>query len=528
MKSGRVLSALPASVLGIVLLAGCRATNVRVPLADRADSTTPARIDVAAAADKWRPVSEPTRPRSVATAESPKSQATDSGIARVALFQEAPDAPPAVDPSAPGASQTVPVPEYDPADLPMGVAGPVMTLAELRELALSGNPTLRQAQGLIQQAEGNWLQVGLYPNPLIAYSGSANNAPFDAHGALVQQNIVTANKLGLSREVASFDVQRARWEAQAQQMRVINEIYIRYVTVLGTQQQLATAQQLVRTAEEGVRASEQLLEGEVVSRADVLQARLQLSQTQVLLRNSRFAADAAWTQLGDVIGWPDLASRTLEGTLEDEVPEVQWDSAWQQLLASSPLLHAARARCAAADAQVRREMVQPIPDAQVMGSVGYDFVSPQFMMYGLQVGVQLPLFDKNQGNITAARGEFVAARNEIQRLELSMRDALADAFRRYESARNLVETYRQTIRPTAEENLSLAEQNYKEGEFDFLRVLTARRDLFQASIDYVAALTQLHSAAIEIQGMVLTGGLDPVVNSPTRSNNAGQTAGPQM
>jgi len=35
----------------------------------------------------------------------------------------------------------------------------------------------------------------------------------------------------------------------------------------------------------------------------------------------------------------------------------------------------------------------------------------------------------------------------------------------------------------------------------FLRVLTARRDLFQANIDSVSALTELHIATVEIEGL---------------------------
>ena len=44
-----------------------------------------------------------------------------------------------------------------------------LTLAELEQIALQNNPTLRQAGNLIQRAQGNWTQVGLYPNPTAGY-----------------------------------------------------------------------------------------------------------------------------------------------------------------------------------------------------------------------------------------------------------------------------------------------------------------------------------------------------------------------
>lgn len=401
-----------------------------------------------------------------------------------------------------------------------------LSLQELQQLALAGNPTLRQAGSMLQQAEGNWLQVGLYPNPVAGYDGTGNNGPFDQQGAFLSQNIVTANKLQLNRAVAAHDVERARWDLETQTLRVINEIQIRYIAALAAQKQVAVAEDLVKVAEEGVRISEQLREGEAVSRADVLQARLQYSQTQILLQNAEYQAAATWKQLGNVIGWPDLPLRPLEGSLTDDTPEIEWESAWTQTLCNSPQLHAAQSRMAAAVVQVQREKVQVIPDLRVSGNAWYDTISPPTLMLGLNVGVAMPIFDRNQGNITAAVGQLNAARAEVARLELVLRDRLAEAFARYESARNQVRTYKETILPTAEENLTLTVKNYEEGEFDFLRVLTARRYLFDANVNYVTSLAELKTSAIEIQGMLLTGGLDSLESNPTPSNQAGQTGGP--
>ena len=56
-----------------------------------------------------------------------------------------------------------------------------------------------------------------------------------------------------------------------------------------------------------------------------------------------------------MVGLPDLAVRPLAGRLEDAVPEIEFEAAYEELLERSPLLRAARARAAAAEAQVCRE-----------------------------------------------------------------------------------------------------------------------------------------------------------------------------
>lgn len=401
-----------------------------------------------------------------------------------------------------------------------------LPLSELQQLAMQANPTLRQAAGLVQQARGNWLQAGLYPNPSVEAVQFANNGPFDGLNVLATQPIVTGNKLALNRAVAAHDVRRARWEARAQVQRVLNDVQIRYVSALAAQRQAALAEELLKIAEQGVRISELLREGEAVSEADVLQAELQRNDTLVLLRSSRFRADAAWRQLANVVGRPDLPVYALDGNLEAPVPEFEFDSEYTRLINDHPLLHAARARADAAEAQIERERVQPKPNLNVTAGMGRDFFAPQFMMYTLQFAVTPPAFNRNQGNIAAALAERQAAQREVVRLELALRDALADAFRRFGAARNEVEIYRDAYLPAADKNLSLVLKAYEAGEFDFLRVLLARRQLFYARVNYITALKNLRNSAIEIEGLLLVGGLEPVQNNRTPSNRAGQTTGP--
>lgn len=405
-------------------------------------------------------------------------------------------------------------------------SGDALTLTELQEFAVSSNPTLQQAYALLQQAQGNWAQVGLYPNPTLVWHDEANNAPFDAHFGVLSQDIVTGKKLQLNRAVASSDVQRAQLEAQAQNLRVLNEVQIRYIETLGAERQVLVAEELLKIADDGVRVSERFFKAEQVSQADVLQATIQQRQTQILLRNARFRVTAARKALGNVIGWPNMPIRPLAGSLEDELLEVDWDVAWHELLDRSPQLHAAQARLASAQVQVQRERVEPIPNLQVSGGAGRDILpgDESFQMFTVAVGADIPVWNRNQGNIMAAEGYCQAAQAEITRLELSLRDALAEAYQRYQSAHSEVEIYRDQIVPTAESNLALTQKAYEEGEFDFLRVLTARRDLFQARVNYVTALTDLRSSVIEIRGLLLTGGLNSTVSNPSPSNSAGQTS----
>jgi hypothetical protein len=57
--------------------------------------------------------------------------------------------------------------------------------------------------------------------------------------------------------------------------------------------------------------------------------------------------------------------------------------------------------------------------------------------------------------------------------------------------------------------MELASLGYKAGERSFLEVLTARQTYFQAKLVYVESQTELRKAIVEIEGLQLTGGLNP-------------------
>ena len=100
----------------------------------------------------------------------------------------------------------------------------------------------------------------------------------------------------------------------------------------------------------------------------------------------------------------------------------------------------------------------------------------------------------------------------MARLRVSIRRDLACVMREYHVAEATVRQYEQTILPKVMEALDLMQEAREAGEFDFLRVLTARRAYFDANIKYVVALGQLAQANVKLDGLLLTGGLSNVAS----------------
>jgi outer membrane protein, heavy metal efflux system len=399
---------------------------------------------------------------------------------------------------------------------PAAAAAGGLTLTDLEQMALQGNPTLPQAVAQIEAARGRAVQAGLYPNPTVGYEadriGAAGSAG-EMQGAFIDQTIVTAGKLQLSRAKYTHEVSQMEAQALAQQYRVLNGVRVRFYQLLAMQRLLDVRAELVKVAEDAVTTTDQLVNVGAANRADLLQARIEARQERVTLENTRELYLAAWQQLAAFVGNPCLAGERLPGELEAAAAVPDLCTTLDHLLAVSPELQAARAEVVRDRVALQREQVEPIPNIQVRVSNGYDFETHNDVT-SVQAGVRLPLFDKNQGNIRAARAQLAYAQAEVGRVELSLRQRLARAYARYRTAQAVVQMYREGNLPEARQAYELYLDSFRNRRAAWPQVLVAQRTYFQLSVDYVEVLEQLRRAEVTILGLLLVDGLDEPPGPP--------------
>ena len=94
-------------------------------------------------------------------------------------------------------------------------------------------------------------------------------------------------------------------------------------------------------------------------------------------------------------------------------------------------------------------------------------------------------------------------------------DRLATALRDFYSSRRRAERYRTPILPKAQESYELSVKAYKGGQFEYLRVLEARRSVTQASLEAIRALGEAWKAAGVSSGLTREEQWPPVF-APTK------------
>ena len=387
-----------------------------------------------------------------------------------------------------------------------------LRLADLEQMALANHPALAEASAHVRAAEGRHLQSGLYPNPVVGATGD-ENSPGEVirggeFGGFVEQRLVTGGKLRHRRNVTNQDVAQAEADREARKLRVLISVRRLFYEALGARELLGIREELLRNAEEAVETTEQLANVGQADHPDLLQARIEGAQAKVELSAARAAQRRTWRQLAAIAGNPRLQLASLDGDLAD-LPSLDYQQSLSTLLSDSPQIVRAQAGIARGEFGVKSAHAEKTPDVTVRGGLRYnrELIELGGQPVGLEgffdIGVELPLFNKNQGAIAAARADLEASRRAVDRLKVQLEVDLAAAFEVYQHNLELARAYRDEMLPAAEE----AHQQYAEGfrkmAAAYPQVLIAKRTLLQLREKYTMALVNVWRTAAEIRGMLV-------------------------
>ncbi len=413
-------------------------------------------------------------------------------------------------------------------------APPGMRLEELERIAVATNPTIAQAQANVRVAAGLARQAGLYPNPTVGYYGDEIRGGYlggGKQGGFVSQTIVTGGKLGASRRVADLLTRQSETSGEAQRLRVLNNVRVVFYQVLTDQRLVDVRQNLAKLAADATQTSYQLANVGQADRPDVLQAEVERQQAQVSLRVAEQNLRSSWRTLAAVVGKPDLPQTRLEGDLE-AIPDLNYEEWLATTLRESPEVRLAQQSVERAEASLSQARKVPIPDLQLYGNLSQNYEplettqKPIGLNGGVQIGVQLPIFNRNQGNIAAARAEIEIAKQDLTRLRLQISRDVGIMFRDYEAARVTVSQYKTEMLPRAEQAYRLYRTNYQNMAAAYPQALISQRTLFQLEVEYVQALESAWQAVLGIRGFGLMDGLSMPASSGSSGSpvSGGQSA----
>lgn len=388
------------------------------------------------------------------------------------------------------------------------LTGEPLSLSKLQSMAGERNPSLRKAQADADAAYGAMIQAGLYPNPTVGYQADqmqpwlTPRGTTGQQGAFLNQLIKTAGKLGLAQQVAGYDYLNAVVAARRTQLDVIYQVRSSYFSALVAQQAVEINRALVALADEVYELQRKHVRAGEAAAYEPLQLFAQAVQARNNLVQAEQASRAAWKQLAASLGQPALAQQPLAGKAENAPPEFDFIALEQQLSEHTDLL-TARNKQLQAQSNLRLQQVTPYPDISSNFMVQYDNLAGT-TQFGVQLGVALPLFDRNQGNIRQAQGHIASAGDAIIATQNELLSKLAETRARYETSKVLAGNYRTLVLP----NLSTAYRamirryQVEPDKVQFNDIVVAQQNLAQSLQAYLTSLDAQWKSVVDVANLV--------------------------
>jgi outer membrane protein, heavy metal efflux system len=234
-----------------------------------------------------------------------------------------------------------------------------------------------------------------------------------------------------------------------------------------------------------------------VARLEVLQAELELKRRGSELQQTESETRAALVELNVLLH--RNPTETLEITDSGAQPiTVSLETLTSEAVAGHLSLLSIRQQRKTEEARLNFARAGRIPDLDLEG--GAEIHDADFQ-YGYRAAVRLdlPLFNRKQGEILLASANIERLHAEEDAAILKLRSDISAAYLRYQTALSRSQNYENEILPTSRQIEQLAVESYQAGKSGILAVIDAQRSAREVQIESLDVLLQLQTALADLE-----------------------------
>jgi cobalt-zinc-cadmium efflux system outer membrane protein len=386
-----------------------------------------------------------------------------------------------------------------------------LTLDQAIQLALQHNHALEAARSTILQSQSQEITANLRPNPTINWDAQFlpffnpsnftgtylnNSAQFDLGiGYLFERGQKRQHRLTAAQDQTAV----VRQQVTDNERTLTFNVTQQFIGVLLAQSMLDLAQENLKGFQQTIDISQARFNAGDMSEGDLLKIKLQLLQFQSDVSAAKIAKVQALAALRQLVGFESVpADYVVDGELDYQPLRAGVDDLRALALHTRPDLAAAQLGVTAAQSQER--LAEANGKRDLNASFNYSHVA------GLNTGalffnIQLPIFDRNQGEIARTRN-VITQSQELARE--ATEQVMTDVLNAYEGLRTndqIIQLYRSGYVDQAKESRDISQYSYQRGAASLLDYLDAERTYRanqlayrQALAAYMVSLEQLRSA----------------------------------
>jgi cobalt-zinc-cadmium efflux system outer membrane protein len=386
-----------------------------------------------------------------------------------------------------------------------------ISLDDAIQMALRHNHNLLALRTTIQQSEAEETTANLRPNPVLLsdwqflpifqpsqFSSDYldNTAQFDLGVSyLFERGKKRQHRLRAARDLTAV----TRSQVADNERTLAFSVSTLFINVELAESTLQLALQDLKSFQNTVEIGQARYNAGDIGEGDLLKIKLQMLQFQTDVSAAQLARVQGLSDLRQLLGYESIApDYDVAGAFDYQPVKGNVEDFQAKALQSRPDLRAAQQGVTAADSQ--RALQQAIGKRDVTAEINYTHIGylNDVSLFGQ---MQMPIFDRNQGEIARAGFAITQAQEQERFANGQVLTDVRDAFENLRTNDQVVGLYRSGYLDQAQQSRDISEYAYRHGAASLLDFLDAERSYRsiqlayrQALASYLLALEQLRQA----------------------------------
>lgn len=399
-----------------------------------------------------------------------------------------------------------------------------LTVDQAVDIALKENRSLAAVRIQAEEARGRSKQAGLYPNPEIE-SSFAFDTIFANDGernfsAGINQPIPLSGRIGAQKEVANLNVNLTLSDIANSERLLVQNVRRTFIELLAIEEQLKLQETLINLNSELLDGIEAGIKEGLASQQDLNAVAIALQQARQEKEVLTALGKSKIYEINNLLGKPPGFNFTPQGKLEYEslkdLNNYNVDIAFPRrpdLRFAGLDIDLAKADLKLAKALRFEDIKAGIfyeNDRLVLDSPG-GVLTDNDQLIGFKLTIPLPVFDRKQGLIAEAQSRENRAEENFRALKLTISQEVSDALNRVTTLSELLETYQTGILRTAEDNVKLVEDGFKQGLVGIADVIQSRQQFAALTSSYINSVRDYQIALNDLQ--IASGAYPSTINT---------------
>lgn len=382
-----------------------------------------------------------------------------------------------------------------------------LTLREAVRRALTYSPAITAARHEITAKYGEAYQASVRPNPEIEgelenFFGTGDFSGFRrAETTLgVTQLIERGGKRARRLHVAELNKDLAYRDLQSVRVHVARQAAEAFAEVLAAQQRVRLSRRLVRLVTELRQTVSKRIDAGQDSPVELQRADVEAARARGIHETEKVKLRAARRALGLIWGAQKPRFGRAAGKLARSTTIMGIDRVLRYL-DKNPRIARWAEELLQRQAVLDLERAKAVTDVKI-GAGARRLSESDDTAVVARVSMPLQVFDRNTGNIAAARARLDKAKSSAKAARLNLQTVVVEAYGALEAAGAQVRSIRGQVVPAARAAFQSIRRGYQEGKFDLLNVLDAQRRLFTAQREALDAQAKFEKARARIESFI--------------------------